>query len=211
MNSRKYRFLLAVVALVMFLAGCSGDNTGGGKSGPNPYINADGTPVVYARFDGIALPLPNDVAWGDNHGVCADGQVCLPLGPGETPGDNGMGTLKTIVNGLALPGLSPNMFLTIPAHRPVDIDPSPACFPARPGQKLLALQTAALQGGDVVTPYLALDRVPRRISSSRRRLLPQARVSSSFCPKFLLPLDSDMRPLFSLRLSTKTATGCSRP
>lgn len=121
MKSIMSKFLLVVVGLTLVLAGCSSDNTGGNLSGTNPYVNADGTPVVYAKFDGIALPLPNDAAWGDNHGVCPDGQVCLPLNPGETPTDGGMGTLKTVINGQGLLGLSPNMFLTMPVTGAVQL------------------------------------------------------------------------------------------
>ncbi|AMV72191.1 hypothetical protein JCM30471_06910 [Desulfuromonas carbonis] len=120
MKIRALIFSLWLLGLVLAMAGCSSDNNGS-TAGVDPYTNPDGTPVTYARFDAIALPLPNDVAWGNNKGVCPNGQVCLPLSAGETPTDGGMGTLKSIVNAQALPGLSPNMFLTIPVTGPVDL------------------------------------------------------------------------------------------
>jgi len=118
----KIRVILSLwlLGLVLAIAGCSSDNNGS-TAGIDPYTNPDGTPVTYARYDAIALPLPNEVTWGDNKDVCPDGQVCLPLSAGETPTDGGMGTLKSLVNAQALPGLSPNMFLTIPVTGPVDL------------------------------------------------------------------------------------------
>ncbi len=82
-------FMLAAV-----LAGC-GDND-----------NNNGKPesTVFARFDPVALPMPNDASWGG-------GPVFLDPDPDDSPE---MAGLKQLINAQGLPGLSPNMFLTVP-------------------------------------------------------------------------------------------------
>lgn len=118
MKVRLIKFWLLLLALTV--AGCSGGNTDTHTLGSDPYVNADGTPVVFARFDPGAevMPLPNDVVWaGNDTAVCPVGQVCLPPAAGDSAE---MAGLKTLVNSLALPGLSPNMFLTVPVTGAID-------------------------------------------------------------------------------------------
>jgi hypothetical protein len=93
MNIRSGLWLMLFM-LVVALAGC-GDND-----------NNDARPesTVFARFDPVALPMPNDASWGG-------GPVFLAPAPDDSPE---MAQLKQLVNAQGLPGLSPNMFLTLP-------------------------------------------------------------------------------------------------
>lgn len=120
MIHRANRLWVFLVGIGLVLAGCSGDNNGTNTLGSNPYVTEGGTPQVFALFDPgpQVMPLPNDVVWAANDPqVCAPGTVCLP----PTAGDAAeMAQLKALVNALELPGLSPNMFLTVPVSGAVD-------------------------------------------------------------------------------------------
>ena len=80
--------------LVAVLAGC-GDNDNN-EAGPQT--------TVFARFDPVALPMPNDASWGG-------GPVFLAPDDNDSPE---MAGLKQLVNAQGILGLSPNMFLTLP-------------------------------------------------------------------------------------------------
>jgi len=104
-------FVCACVALA--LTACSGDS-GNTSNVDNPLVTDGGTPTVFANFDGVSLPLPNDVTWATD----GDPNVELAASPDDSPE---LAQLKTIVNGLPdLFGLSPHMFLTIPLTGAVD-------------------------------------------------------------------------------------------
>ena len=93
MNIRSGLWLMLFM-LVAVLAGC----------GDNDNNEARPQTTVFARFDPVALPMPNDASW-------AGGPVSLPPDPDDSPE---MAQLKQLVNAQGLPGLSPNMFLTLP-------------------------------------------------------------------------------------------------
>ncbi len=86
-------FWLLLSLLAGVLAGC-GDNNNNDREG---Y-------TVSARFDPVALPMPNDASWGG-------GPVTLDPDPDDSPE---MAGLKQLVNAQGILGLSPNMFLTVP-------------------------------------------------------------------------------------------------
>jgi len=91
-------FWLLLFLLTAVLAGCGDDNNN----------DREGY-TVSARFDPVALPMPNDASWGG-------GPVTLPPDPDDSPE---MAGLKQLVNAQDILGLSPNMFLTLPLTGPV--------------------------------------------------------------------------------------------
>jgi len=110
--------LLTLLGLLL-LAGCGGENNDTNTLGTDPRVTSGGTETVFAKFDATSLPLPNDVAWATTDPNPADGvtQVYLTSSEGDSPE---MAGLKQLVNAQALPGLSPNMFLTLPLSGAVD-------------------------------------------------------------------------------------------
>lgn len=92
---------LVLFTLVAALTGCGDNNT----DTKQEY-------TVYARFDPVALPLPNDVTWAAN----GDPFVYLPPSEDDSPE---MAQLKLLINSKQILGLSPNMFLTLPLTDPV--------------------------------------------------------------------------------------------
>ncbi len=113
---RKFRFLAVVAATAVGLGACgspSSDNLP-----PQPPLSPDGTQKVFAQYDPTneVLPLPNDLVWLADGG---DGTVQLPADPNDS---EELAQLKALVNALGLPGLSPNMFLTVPVTGEVDLD-----------------------------------------------------------------------------------------
>ncbi|WP_020676066.1 alpha/beta fold hydrolase [Geopsychrobacter electrodiphilus] len=118
MNVRISHLWLLVVFGLLLLGGCGSDNNATNTAGSDPRITNGGTATVFARFDASTLPLPNDVAWAANNpAYCPNGQVCLPPAVGDSAE---MAGLKQLVNAQAIPGLSPNMFLTLPLTGAVD-------------------------------------------------------------------------------------------
>ncbi|PLX41503.1 MAG: hypothetical protein C0609_11105, partial [Deltaproteobacteria bacterium] len=113
----------AMLLTALLTLGCSvsQDESEIAGTDPDPYHTDTGADQTFALYEpGLLpfarIPMPNDVTWAPSGGA-----VYLPLGPGEAPNDGGFGTLKTVVNGLELPGLSPNMFLNLPFSAPVDV------------------------------------------------------------------------------------------
>ena len=62
MNNR-IPFWWLLVALVVLLAGCGGENNDTLAGNPDPWTTPGGTARVFASFDASVLPLPNDVTW----------------------------------------------------------------------------------------------------------------------------------------------------
>ncbi len=113
---RKFRFLAVVAAAAVGMGACG--STSSDNLPPQPPLSPDGTQKVFAQYDPTneVLPLPNDLVWLADGG---DGTVQLPADPNDS---EELAQLKALVNALGLPGLSPNMFLTVPVTGEVDLD-----------------------------------------------------------------------------------------
>ncbi|PLX42726.1 MAG: hypothetical protein C0608_01285 [Deltaproteobacteria bacterium] len=120
-------FIWAMLLTALLTLGCSvsQDDSEVAGTDPDPYHTDSDALQTFALYEPgllpvVRMPMPNDVTWmsDDNPNP---GSVYLPLAGDESPTDMDMGTLKTVVNGLLLPGLSPNMFLSLPFSAPVDI------------------------------------------------------------------------------------------
>jgi hypothetical protein len=101
-----YGIIAAVFVSALCLTGCAPAQGDGATSGTNPYVTPGGTEQVFALYEpGLKeMPLPNDLVW-----QASGGKVYLAPTAG---GDPLMEGLKTAINALELPGLSPNMFLS---------------------------------------------------------------------------------------------------
>ena len=111
--SKRISWLLVLLSLVL-LAGCGSDNNDTNTLilGSDPYVTSGDTTAVFAKFDIVSMPLPNDVVWA------ADGDPTVSLTLANDGSD--LDQLKALVNAQGTLGLSPNMFLTLPLTGEVD-------------------------------------------------------------------------------------------
>ncbi len=97
--------VLLIAGLMVGACSSPGDGT---RAGDGIYVTEGGTERIFAQYEPGAqvFPMPNDIVWS-----ASGGHVYLPPDDADSPE---MAFLKTSINGLSLPGLSPNMFLTVP-------------------------------------------------------------------------------------------------